>query len=42
MGPITEEELFLMPWHNKVVVDITDTPIEKESLEPIALEKVMC
>ncbi len=39
MGPITEQELFLMPWHNKVVVGTTDTPIEKESLEPITLEK---
>ena len=31
--------LFLVPWHNKIVVGTTDTPIEKESLEPIALEK---
>ena len=31
--------LFLVPWHNKVVVGTTDTAIEKESLEPIALKK---
>ena len=31
--------LFLVPWHNRVVVGTTDTPIEKESLEPIALEE---
>ena len=39
MDPIMEQELFLMPWHNKVVVGTTDTPIEKESLEPISQEK---
>lgn len=31
--------LFLVPWHGRVVVGTTDTPIEKESLEPIALEE---
>lgn len=31
--------LFLVPWHGRVVVGTTDTPIEKESLEPIALEQ---
>jgi glycerol-3-phosphate dehydrogenase len=31
--------LFLVPWHDKVVVGTTDTPIEKESLEPVALEE---
>ncbi|WP_166967837.1 glycerol-3-phosphate dehydrogenase/oxidase [Yeosuana marina] len=31
--------LFLVPWHNKVVVGTTDTPVKKESLEPIALEE---
>jgi glycerol-3-phosphate dehydrogenase len=31
--------LFLVPWHNKVVVGTTDTPIKSESLEPIALEE---
>ncbi|WP_341222027.1 glycerol-3-phosphate dehydrogenase/oxidase [Polaribacter atrinae] len=31
--------LFLVPWHDKVIVGTTDTLIEKESLEPIALEE---
>lgn len=31
--------LFLVPWHNKVIVGTTDTPIKKESLEPVALEE---
>ncbi|UMB53673.1 glycerol-3-phosphate dehydrogenase/oxidase [Lutibacter sp. A64] len=31
--------LFLVPWHNKVIIGTTDTPIEKESLEPVALEE---
>ncbi|HQV54343.1 MAG TPA: glycerol-3-phosphate dehydrogenase/oxidase [Chitinophagaceae bacterium] len=31
--------LFAVPWHNKVVVGTTDTPIEEASLEPHALEK---
>ena len=31
--------LFLVPWHNKVIVGTTDTPIKEESLEPVALEK---
>ncbi|WP_291869432.1 glycerol-3-phosphate dehydrogenase/oxidase, partial [Maribacter sp.] len=31
--------LFLVPWHDKVIVGTTDTPIEKESLEPVALEE---
>ncbi|HSN59496.1 MAG TPA: FAD-dependent oxidoreductase, partial [Ferruginibacter sp.] len=30
--------LFAVPWHNKVVVGTTDTPIEKISLEPVALD----
>ena len=30
--------LFAVPWHNKVVVGTTDTPIESASLEPVALE----
>ena len=29
--------LFAVPWHGKVVVGTTDTPVEKASLEPIAL-----
>jgi glycerol-3-phosphate dehydrogenase len=31
--------LFAVPWHNKVVVGTTDTPVEHASLEPVALEK---
>ncbi|WP_199535534.1 glycerol-3-phosphate dehydrogenase/oxidase [Rhodohalobacter sp. SW132] len=31
--------LFAVPWHNKVVVGTTDTPLEKHSLEPTALEE---
>lgn len=31
--------LFAVPWHDKVVLGTTDTPIEHASLEPIAMEK---
>lgn len=31
--------LFLVPWHNRVIVGTTDTPLQKESLEPVALEE---
>lgn len=31
--------LFAVPWHDKVVVGTTDTPVEDASLEPQALEK---
>ncbi len=31
--------LFAVPWHHKVVVGTTDTPVEEASLEPHALEK---
>lgn len=31
--------LFAVPWHNKVVLGTTDTPVEQASLEPQALEK---
>lgn len=31
--------LFAVPWHDKVVVGTTDTPVENPSLEPEALEK---
>lgn len=31
--------LFAVPWHDKVVVGTTDTPVENASLEPVALEK---
>jgi len=30
--------LFAIPWYNEVVVGTTDTPIEKVSLEPVALD----
>ena len=31
--------LFAVPWKNHVLVGTTDTPIEKHSLEPVALEE---
>lgn len=31
--------LFAVPWHGKVVIGTTDTPVEKPNLEPVALEK---
>lgn len=31
--------LFAVPWHNKVVVGTTDTPIDETSLEPRALDE---
>jgi glycerol-3-phosphate dehydrogenase len=31
--------LFAVPWHDKLVVGTTDTPIDSHSLEPIALEQ---
>lgn len=31
--------LFAVPWHDKVVVGTTDTPVDEASLEPRALEK---
>ena len=31
--------LFAVPWHDKVVVGTTDTPVEHASLEPQALQK---
>ncbi|MGV3529640.1 MAG: FAD-dependent oxidoreductase [Flavisolibacter sp.] len=31
--------LFAVPWHDKVVLGTTDTPVEEASLEPMALEK---
>ncbi len=31
--------LFAVPWHNKVVLGTTDTPVAEASLEPVALEK---
>lgn len=31
--------LFAVPWHGKLIVGTTDTPIKKSSYEPIALEQ---
>ena len=31
--------LFAVPWHDKVVVGTTDTPLDEHSLEPTALEQ---
>jgi len=31
--------LFAVPWHDKLVVGTTDTPINEHSLEPVALEE---
>jgi glycerol-3-phosphate dehydrogenase len=41
MVPQTEDGrvLFAVPWHGKVVVGTTDTPMETASLEPRALEE---
>jgi glycerol-3-phosphate dehydrogenase len=30
--------LFVVPWHDKLVVGTTDTPIDSHSLEPVALD----
>jgi glycerol-3-phosphate dehydrogenase len=40
MIPATEDGrvLFAVPWHNHVLVGTTDTPLEKHSLEPVALQ----
>lgn len=41
MIPKTEDGrvLFAVPWHGKVVVGTTDTPVEEASLEPVALDE---
>ena len=31
--------LFAVPWHDKVILGTTDTPVEQIGLEPLALEK---
>jgi len=31
--------LFAVPWHDKLVVGTTDTPIDQHSLEPVALDE---
>jgi glycerol-3-phosphate dehydrogenase len=40
MIPKTEDGrvLFVVPWHDKLVVGTTDTPLDEHSLEPVALE----
>lgn len=41
MVPRTDDGrvLFAVPWHDKVIVGTTDTPVEQPSLEPRALEE---
>ncbi len=41
MVPHTDDGrvLFAVPWHQKVIVGTTDTPIDKPTLEPVALEE---
>jgi len=41
MIPKTEDGrvLFVVPWHDKLVVGTTDTPLDEHSLEPVALDK---
>jgi glycerol-3-phosphate dehydrogenase len=41
MIPKTEDGrvLFAVPWHNKIILGTTDTPLDQHSLEPVALEK---
>jgi len=40
MIPSTEDGrvLFAVPWHNHLLVGTTDTPLDKQSLEPVALQ----
>ncbi len=41
MVPHTDDGrvLFAVPWHDKVIVGTTDTPVEKATLEPVAQEE---
>jgi glycerol-3-phosphate dehydrogenase len=41
MIPSTEDGrvLFAVPWHNHLLVGTTDTPLERQSLEPVALKE---
>lgn len=41
MVPKTDDGrvLFAIPWHNKLLLGTTDTPVEKISTEPVALQK---
>ena len=31
--------LFVLPWHDKLLIGTTDTPLDEHSLEPVALEE---
>ncbi len=39
--PHTDDErvIFLVPWHGRVLIGTTDTPVKKASLEPLPLKK---
>jgi len=39
--PKTDDKrvLFAVPWHNKIIVGTTDTPVDHASAEPVALEE---
>jgi len=41
MIPKTDDKrvLFAVPWHNKVVIGTTDTPVDEVSAEPLVLEE---
>lgn len=41
MIPRTDDKrvLFAVPWHNKIIAGTTDTPVNKVSEEPVALEE---
>ncbi len=41
MIPKTEDGrvLFAVPWHDKIVMGTTDTPLDEHTLEPVALEE---
>jgi glycerol-3-phosphate dehydrogenase len=41
MIPRTDDKrvLFAVPWHNKIIVGTTDTPVSRASTEPVALEE---
>ncbi len=41
MIPRTDDKrvLFAVPWHNKIVVGTTDTPVRNASAEPVAMEE---
>jgi glycerol-3-phosphate dehydrogenase len=43
MIPKTDDNrvLFAVPWHNKIIVGTTDTPVNKPSEEPVALKEEM-